>query len=333
MKSVIGTLLFVISTSVAAATSVVVKPLSELLEISIRSAPAQVVNESHPVISSQLSARVEQVLVSVGDLVKKDQPLLQLECRDYELAQVQATNVLAALQAQLNLASQQLKRADKLLAQKSASQELRDQRRAERNALLAQKKGGQAQLDTTELAVGRCVPKAPFDGVISARSVSPGSLVAPGTPLVTLLGEGTQEVSAELDHNQIQRLKQGRDIRFESADKSYPVALRTVVPLIDQRARTQEVRLSFSGMLALSGSSGRILWQDERGRLPVKYIVSRQGLLGVMLYREGRAEYMTLPDAIEGQAAEIDLPSESLIIIEGQHAVVSGDDVTLAGQQ
>ncbi len=333
LHSCILPVIFGISFSVSAATSVVVQPLSELLEETFQSAPAQVINENHVMVSARLSAPVEKVLVQVGDSVEAGQSLLRLECTDYELEKAQASSGLKALQAQTRLARQQLSRAERLLKQKNASKELRDQRRAELDSLLAQQEGAKAQLQEAELAVERCSVEAPFAGVVTGRSVSEGDLVAPGVMLLKVIAKDKQEVTAGLSTQQVSSLEQSGKISFQFNGQSYPLSLRAIVPFVDNRARTQQVRFSFSDNSALSGSSGRLVWLDAKGRLPVRYIVSRDGNLGVMTSEDGKAEFVVLSGAIEGQAAIVDLPSETQIIVEGHHAVSNGDEIAITGQE
>lgn len=322
-----------VSFSAAAATSVVVKPLSELLQETSQSAPAHVINENHAMVSARLSAPVEKVLVQVGDTVDAGQNLLRLECTDYELGKAKASSGLKALQAQTRLARQQLSRAERLLKQKNASKELRDQRRAELDSLLAQQEGAKAQLKEAELAVERCSVEAPFAGVVTGRAVSEGDLVAPGVMLLKVLAKDAQEVSADLSAQQVKSLKQSSKISFQFNGQDYFLNLRAIVPFIDNRARTQQVRFSFAENGALTGSSGRLIWRDAEGRLPIRYIVSRDGNLGVMKAAAGKAEFVALTGAIEGQAAVVDLPPETQIIVEGQHAVASGDEITITAQE
>jgi RND family efflux transporter MFP subunit len=333
MRLLVSCTLLLVALSVRAETQVVVQPLSELTIQTLRSAPAQVVNDEHATLSAQISARVDQVLVLPGTAVEAGQPLLKLDCRDYRLAQQQANSNLSALQVQARLARQQLSRAEKLLKQKNTSIELRDQRRTELQSLQAQMQGAAARVEESELAIERCEPRAPFSGVITARMVSSGNLVTPGMPLLQLLAEGTQEVTAELTLQQAERLQQAEAVYYRLADTRYPLSLRALIPLIDGQARTQQVRLSFSDTYALSGSSGRIEWQDRQGRLPARYIVSRDGVLGLMRVVDNKADFVALPDAIEGQAVAVKLPADSQIIIEGQYAVQAGDPVVLAGQE
>ncbi|WP_299181514.1 efflux RND transporter periplasmic adaptor subunit [uncultured Neptuniibacter sp.] len=332
MRLLIGSLLLVIGSASSAATHVVVAPLSSLLNSTSHTAPARVVNDEHAQISARINAEVESVKVRVGDQVSEGQVLATLDCRDHQLAREQADSVLKTLYAQSRLARQQLERAEKLLKQRNASRELRDQRRAELDSLLAQQKGAKAALNMAVLTVERCSTKAPFDGVVTERVVSSGDLVAPGSVLIRLLALSGQEVEAALNQEQVVRLQSASEVAFILQGKRFPLQLRAIIPLVKSKARTQNVRFSFQQQAALSGSSGRIEWFDLKGRLPARYVVSRDGQLGLMRLENGTAVFEPLPEAIEGQAVEVDLPADSLIIVEGQHAVTDQEAVT-AGEQ
>ena len=333
MKRFITPILLLASLNTSAATKVLVAPLSELLTAVSQSAPAQVINENHVVLSARVNGEIEAVLVKVGDEVSAEQLLLKIECRDYELKTAQAESSLSSLKAQARLARQQLSRAERLLQQKNASRELRDQRRAELDSLLAQQKGAEARLQESQIEVDRCSVKAPFAGVVTEKIISPGALASPGTQLIKVLQLGAQEVSARLSAEQVSSIQQGQGLHYIYADDQYPVALRSALPLVEAKSRTQEIRFSFDNEPAMSGSSGRIYWQEAQGRLPVKYVVSRDGKLGVMTLEEDKAVFIHLPEAIEGQAAPAGLLNGRQIIIEGQHAVSDGEVVTVVEQE
>lgn len=330
MRLLVGCVSLLVSALIHAETLVVVQPLSQLLLKTTHSAPAQVINEEHAAISARISSVVEHLHVSAGDKVQAGQALAELDCRDYKLARQQAESGLIALQAQIRLSRQQLERAEKLLKQKNASIELRDQRKAELDSLVAQRQGATASVSEAKLAIERCTPKAPFDGVVTEQTVSTGSLVNLGTMLFKLLSLSSQEVQAELTSEQVFRLALAGEIYFLHNQTRFPLQVRTVIPLMDNRARTQQVRLSFTDQKAISGSSGRIQWLDTKGRLPARFVVSRNGQLGVMRVAQGKADFVALPNAIEGQAVEVDLEDGSLIIVEGQHAVEQDEPVTIA---
>ncbi|MBY4677520.1 efflux RND transporter periplasmic adaptor subunit [Marinobacterium arenosum] len=314
---------------VVQAASVRVAPLYSLVSPVEYSAPARVVADDHSILSAQISGLVEQVMVRVGDQVESGQPLVLLECSDYRLALNQAESSRLSLQAQIRLARAQLARAEKLLKQRNAPEELRDQRQAELDRLLADRQGADLQIDNARLAVQRCSVSAPFAGVVTERPATEGSLANPGTPLIKLLRSDRIELSAELPLAQVGSLQRSPQLNFVNHGHDYPLSLRAVLPLVDSRTRTREVRLRFTDQPALAGSSGRLIWQAAEPRLPVALVVKRDGQLGVMLYQDGKARFQPLPGALEGQAAPVDLPPDSRVIVEGQHAVNDGDAVEL----
>lgn len=312
--------------SVQAATVRTAK-VSDLAFAVEQSAPAITVNYDHSLLSAQIEGRVIAVPVKVGDQVAEGQVLVQLECRDYQLAQSQAEAGLSAQDARLVLARQQLKRAEKLVQQRNASEELRDQRRAELRALQAERRSAVAAVDNAKLRVSRCEIRAPFSGVVTERTAMLGSLASIGTPLVKILTDAPAELSAQIAPSLLPSLRDAGEPYFLANQIRYPVKLRVMLPLVNSSTSTQEVRLAFRVEAALTGTSGRLVWSNGTLQIPAQYAVKRDGVLGLMLWREGKATFFALPDALEGQALRLDLPPDTELIIEGQHGLQDGDQV------
>lgn len=317
---------FLTAVSVQAA-SVRTATLAELAFVVEESAPATVVSYDHSLLSAQIDGRVLDVPVRVGDHVSQGQVLVKLECSDYELVQVQAVAALSALDARLVLARQQLQRAEKLVKQRNASEELRDQRRAELRALQAERRSAVAAVDNAKLRVSRCEIQAPFSGTITERPAMLGSLASIGTPLVKVLSDTPPELSAQVSSALLHSLTNAEDAFFVNDRIRYPVQLRVDLPLVNAVTRTREVRMRFTEKSALTGASGRLIWRNNQQQIPAQYAVKREGVLGLMLWRGGRAEFFALPNALEGQALKVDLPADTELIVEGQHSVEDGETV------
>lgn len=322
-----GLILLILGCTTVSAATVRTAALGTLLQPLRFSAPAEVVQPEHSLLSARINSQVEQVHVRVGDQVEAGALLVSLDCRDHRLQLRQQQAGREGLVAQQTLARQQLQRANKLLKQRNASRELYDQRRAELTRLLAELDASSARLAEAELAVERCDVRAPFAGLITERLASTGSYMAIGSGLVRLLRLDGLEVSAELSTTDVAALQQATMIRLDVDNKSYPLQLRTVLPRVDKRARTRTARLTFSDTPALAGSSGRLHWQDGRQQLAARYRVRHNGSAGLMLWTAGKVRFYPLPEAIEGQPVVVDLPAETLIIVEGQFAVTDGDSV------
>ncbi|MDI3324311.1 efflux RND transporter periplasmic adaptor subunit [Pontibacterium granulatum] len=322
-----SSLFFLLTTFPVQAASVRTATVAELAFVVEESAPATVVSYDHSLLSAQIEGRVQEVPVRVGDKVAQGQTLVKLECSDYQLAQSQASSALSALDARLVLARQQLQRAEKLVKQRNASEELRDQRRAELRALQAERRSAVAAVDNAKLRVSRCDIHAPFSGMVTERPAMLGSLASIGTPLVKVLSDALPELSVQIPPKLLASLKNAEEPYFLSEKTRYPVTLRVELPLINTQTRTREVRMRFTAKPALTGASGRLVWRNHQQQIPAQYAVKREGVMGVMMWHQGKAKFLALPDALEGQALRVELPADTELIIEGQHSVQDGEAI------
>ena len=322
-----SSLLFLLTTFSVQAAAVRTATVAELAFVVEESAPATVVSYDHSLLSAQIEGRVLEVPVRVGDKVVQGQVLVKLECSDYQLAQSQATAALSVLDARLVLARQQLQRAEKLVKQRNASEELRDQRRAELRALQAERRSAVAAVDNAKLRVSRCEISAPFSGTVTERPAMLGSLASVGTSLVKVLSDTPPELSAQVPPALLPSLRNTEAPYFLSEHARYPVTLRVELPLVNSMTRTREVRMRFTAKPALTGASGRLVWRNRQQQIPSQYAVKREGVMGLMLWRQGVAEFLPLPGALEGQALRVELPADTELIIEGQHTVQNGETV------
>ena len=126
--------------------------------------------------SVTVTASVSQTVASVefesGDFVRRGQPLVAL-------TQAQQGASVAAAQAALRDAEQLYERNRKLAEQQLISRAALDTQRAALEA-------ARARVAAERATVADRVIRAPFDGVLGLRMVSPGTLVSPGTPITTL---------------------------------------------------------------------------------------------------------------------------------------------------
>jgi len=151
-----------------------------------------------PVNRVELRAQVGGVLSEIhfqdGQIVRKGDLLFVIDPRPYEIKLALATAQLATAMARVDLTSAELARAQSLRKTDFASQETVDQRLSDHNAAQAAVDDAKARIRDAQLDLEYCRVTAPFDGVIGARQVSIGSLIAgsrasasPTTLLATLV--------------------------------------------------------------------------------------------------------------------------------------------------
>ena len=319
--------LLIASTLLADAVPVTVKPLEQIWFKRQYDAPSSVVSLNTPQISAEIAAVVSSLPVKVGDIVKKGDLLVSLDCDAYRYQQQISAAAVQRSSAQLGFAKSQLSRAKNLQSKKSISEELLDQRRTELKVAQADYLTQKQNLLLADIDVENCQVKSPFNGVVSERLVSEGVYATRGLPLLTLTDLDAVEVKAALRQSDISTLKAASTIWLETLGKQFPVTLRAVVPVFDTASATAQARLVFSKAFAWPGSVGRLMWASDMSMLPAAYLSRRADKLGVFYLENNRAKFLLLKDAVEGRPAMIDLPSTTAIIVEGRQRLQHGDSV------
>jgi HlyD family secretion protein len=135
-------------------------------------------------LSPRIPAAIESVSVSEGDVVKKGQSLLTLDCSSYKLA--------------ADLAARDFARTERLFKEGSSPQEAYDRSRNKR--------------DDTALQVSWCSIASPIDGTVLARLHEPGEWAATGTKILTLADLGAVFAYFYVPQTALFKLKPGQDV-------------------------------------------------------------------------------------------------------------------------
>jgi RND family efflux transporter MFP subunit len=311
-----------------AATPITTRPLAEVLIYPERSAPATVESLNDAELSAEITARIDRIPVRVGDEVAAGDLLVELDCRDYRSRLTAQQSTLTQLQAQQRLAASQVERARNLRERRGASEEEVQQRETELLALDAQLATQREAITQAELNVLRCVIRAPYRAVVTARLGDEGTLAAPGTHLLRIVQTDVLELSAQLRADEVQDSKSAAALAFDVQGERYPVQVRRAVPVIDPRTRTSELRLTFPDRSPPPGAAGRLVWRSATPHLPADLLVRRNGTLGVFVANDGAAQFKALPGAQEGQPAAIDLPPDTRIVVAGRERLGDGAAVS-----
>ncbi|NIO41723.1 MAG: efflux RND transporter periplasmic adaptor subunit [Burkholderiales bacterium] len=298
-----------------------------------REAFATVISLNDSRIAAEVTARIVEIPVEVGQVVPKDAILARLDSRDYVLAVERAAATLESARSANELAKQQLERAQKLVEEGFLSPESLDQRESNARTAAAQLKAAQAELATARRNVRKCLVRAPFKAIIKERIGQVGEIATPGTALVRALDAGRIEVSARVQPDYVAALKASERITLESRAGSLNLKLHRVVPALNPRERNQEVRFRFTGKSAMPGTAGRVVWQSAQGYFPPDLVLRRGGQLGVFVADGNTATFVPLPLAQEGRPAPADFDASTNIILVGRHQLQHGDRISLLPQQ
>lgn len=332
-KATLLVVLFIFSrTGLAESVSVSVERLGDLREARELRAPATVLSANRAVVTSEVTALIDEVLADVGASVRKGAIVVRLDDDNARLTLAQARATLESLDAQIVQAKYRLQRAEELLTKNFVSDDELIGRQTDVAVLEANRQGQRVAIQIAELALARTRIRAPFDATVVQRQAQVGNFAQPGTQLMTLVQTDEPEVDAELDPRYATDLPGASDLRYLSTDHEYPIELLRLSNVIETNTRRLRVRLGFSGEPAPIGSTGEIAWTENVGVVPVNLIVQRGAAFGVFVASDRKAEFVEILSAQEGRPAALELPDDTLIVSRGHIRLQDGDDLVITGE-
>ena len=187
--------------------------------------------------------RMAEVLVNVGDTVKRDQVLASFST-DTVLADqaVQKAQVLEA-SAALADAKANAERARSLKNSGALSAQQINQYLTAEQTANARLEAARAHLKVQELRLRNAQVRAPDDGIISMRQATVGAVVPAGTELFKMVRQGRLEWRAEVTSEELGRIKIGMPVQVSPASliKGMPPVngkVRIIGPTVDAQTRT-----------------------------------------------------------------------------------------------
>lgn len=209
-------------------------------------------------VVAEVGARLLHVLKVEGARVDSGEPLAQLDGTDLHLTHARVQALLAAAEANHSHAIAEKERADSLRRTGGITEQGR--LAAEVGLQLAAAALDQARAEEALAAKQeeRTVVRAPFAGVVAHSMVDAGTMVAPGTPLFTLVDDAQLELRGALPSLDFGQATVG-DAATVTVDALAGVELQgkvaRITPLVDERTRTFEIVVVVDGREGLAGGS------------------------------------------------------------------------------
>jgi RND family efflux transporter MFP subunit len=275
------------------------------------------------VIAARVMGYVREVSAQTGYRVRAGQVLVTLDTRDLESgtrrasaaletarqAIPEADSAVVAAKASLDLEQATFRRMQELYQKKSISDhefdeasarlksgqagfEMARARRTQLDAKLAQ--AGE-EVRAAEVTRGYADVVAPFAGIVTARSVEPGTLAVPGGPLFTLEREGAYRLEALIEESHLGAIRGGQAvaITLDGFPKTLDARVSEIVPAVEAASRSYIVKIDLPELRALrAGVFGRARFTvGERAltAIPAGAVSERGQLQSVMVADNGIA--------------------------------------------
>lgn len=183
-------------------------------------------------VAPRVSGRLVALMADERDTVTTGQALARLESAE-------AAANLEQLRAKEAYAAVAFKRAKGLLAENTASRATYDNAEADLKAARAAREAAEAQLSYTELT-------APQDATVIYRDGEVGQLIAANQTVFWLASGGQLRLSAQVDEEDIARVKAGQEVLVRAdafGSKVFKGTVDSITPKGDPVARSFRVRI------------------------------------------------------------------------------------------
>ncbi len=203
---------------------------SKIISHTIEANGSVVANE-YVELHSEINGRITFLNVPEGKMVTKGTVIAKIYDEDLQ-AQLQKSKVL------LEFAQITEQRDKKLLSVNGLNQ-------ADYDAALNQVKSIKADMAYTQSLIDKTVIKAPFDGLVGLRQVSPGAYVTPSTIIATVQEISKLKIDFTIPEEYADVIKKGNTVDIESiagASSRIKATIIATEPQITQATRNLKVR-------------------------------------------------------------------------------------------
>jgi RND family efflux transporter MFP subunit len=199
-------------------------------------------------VRARVSGYLDGVHFKDGQTVKQGDLLFTIDKRPFENALAQARANLTLAKSNLTFTQSDLQRAQQLVREKTVTEQLFEQRAQQFRNAQASVAGAEAALKQAELDLQFTELRAPIDGRIGDRRVSPGNLVTGGTGgnttmLATIVS--TDPIHFEFTYDEASYLRYQRMSKQGDPDIGGGNGVSVELKLIDEDKFSHKGRMDF----------------------------------------------------------------------------------------
>ncbi len=262
----------------------------------------------------EVSGRLVELAMEEGTSVSAGTVLARINDRELQAR-------LRELEARRRVMEQREFRQARLLEEGGVSAEELEETRAELEAM-------EAEAEILRTQIEQHTIRAPFDGRLGLRQVSPGSYVSPETVIATLSETDPIRLQFTVPARYADRVGEGSSVRFqvEGFDEEFEAVIHVIDPALEEGTRTLRLRARTAnpdGRLRVgSFAAVEVIFEELEEAITVPSIAVRPDLEGpqIWLYRGGEAERVGVETGIRTAA--------SVQILSG---IAAGDTVITTG--
>lgn len=288
--------------------------------------------ELNATVRAQISGSIVSTNAELGQTVKKGQTLGRIDASGLQDAYLSAKSAVSSAQSTNAVAQRNLQRSQTLLQAGAIAQRDLETAQTQASSAEAALEDAKSRLATAQKNFDNTRISAPFDGIVSQKSVSPGDVVQPGGALFTVVDPSTMRLVASVPSDQLSMLRVGTDVTFTVTGyvgQEFHGKVTRVSPAVDPTTRQVQIIASIpnKGGTLITGlfADGRISSRTEEGIVvPIAAVDTRLQRPAVARVKDGK---VTRVDVTLGMR---DPTAETVQITNG---VAAGDTLLVGAAQ
>jgi len=167
-------------------------------------------------VTADTQGKVLAVMVERGQRVKMGDPVVRLDVRSAALSAREAQANVAAARAQKGLADEECRRTKSLLDKGAITRSEYDRQSTQCASAQESVAAAQARAEMMSKGVADGLVRAPFDGMVAEKSVSPGEWVAPGRALFTLVDDDPLKIELSVPEQAIAAISKDQSVTIRA---------------------------------------------------------------------------------------------------------------------
>jgi membrane fusion protein (multidrug efflux system) len=292
-------------------------------------------------VASEVSGLVEVVRFEEGQRINHQQILVKLSSDILE-KRIHATRAThEQVLAELQEASIDFHRKEKLFKNQSISEQAYDENRFKVKRLEKRSESLEAEVERLELELKKTDIRSPFSGVVVARHVDRGEWLSTGDPVAKIAKDDVIDIIIDLPERFIGQVRQGIAVRVTAGGKELRGKVIAIIPKGDIATRTIPVKIRLPNSASLiEGMTAKVnLPTGNKQKIlivPRDAIITQFGQTVVFTVIESHARMIPVNViGYEGLTVGVvarDLKNGMMIVVKGNERLRNGQKVLLDKQ-
>jgi membrane fusion protein, multidrug efflux system len=284
--------------------------------------------ETQATVRAEVSGAVLQTYVEAGSPVRAGQELARIDDSGIRDAYLSAKSAVTTADNTVQLATREAERSETLAKAGAIAERQRDQARNQLIGAQAQAADARARLANAQKQLEKTTIRAPFSGVVSARTVNAGDFVSPGSAAYTIINPSTMRLEASVPGEALSAIRLGAPVDFTVngyANRRFTGRISSINPVADPATRQVRVIITIpnQGGTLVSGlfAEGRVSAESRTSPVVPSAAVDERGVRPIVVrLKNGKVEQVEVTLGIRDASTET---------VEIRSGLIPGDTVLL----